>query len=232
MTDTVYQILTGVLPPSKGDQEEGTSAGGQGLAGGVADMAVLQNLAHRPKDQVEESLALICELLPPLPKDGVFDTKSYSEKSLARIRKGRKSERPDRPSRHTSRNGQAGDSLADGTGTSTPIVSVGALLPTSDQPSGPSYSVRDALAKAKRDADQQMEQRVSLLKSRPELLGKFVKAIVPVLVDVYAATVAPRVRAKVLNGLVKAIAAAEQDHLKLTLEASTLFHVWKLSYVP
>jgi E3 ubiquitin-protein ligase TRIP12 len=57
MTDTLYQILTGVLPAR--DESE---------SGQVTDMAVLQNLAHRPKEQVEEALALITELLPPLPK--------------------------------------------------------------------------------------------------------------------------------------------------------------------
>ena len=28
----------------------------------------MQNLAHRPKDQVEEALSLVRELMPPLPK--------------------------------------------------------------------------------------------------------------------------------------------------------------------
>ena len=34
-------------------------------------MTVMENLAHRSKDQVEEALSLISELMPPLPKDGV-----------------------------------------------------------------------------------------------------------------------------------------------------------------
>ena len=66
---TLHQILTGVLPSNYDDSEEqGDSATGQGLGGGLADMTVMQNLAHRPKDQVEEALTLISELLPPLPK--------------------------------------------------------------------------------------------------------------------------------------------------------------------
>lgn len=65
----LYQILTGVLPSSHDDSDEqGNSATGQGLGGGLADMTVMQNLAHRPKEQVEEALTLISELLPPLPK--------------------------------------------------------------------------------------------------------------------------------------------------------------------
>ena len=67
---TLYQILTGVLPPSEqeGQEEQGLSASGQGLGGGLADMTVMQNLAHKPKEQIEEALNLVSELMPPLPK--------------------------------------------------------------------------------------------------------------------------------------------------------------------
>jgi E3 ubiquitin-protein ligase TRIP12 len=72
---TLYHILTGVLPSSPNvgfatDEEEG----GQGLGGGLADMTVMENLAHRPKDQVEEALSLVSELMPPLPKGNVLWT--------------------------------------------------------------------------------------------------------------------------------------------------------------
>lgn len=74
VVSTLHQILTGVLPPTHDDgTEQGGAPGGQGLGGGVADMAVMENLAHRPKDQVEEALSLLCELLPPLPR-GEFST--------------------------------------------------------------------------------------------------------------------------------------------------------------
>ena len=68
IVDTLYQILTGVLPSPKANEEQGLAEGGQGLSGGLADMTVMDNLAHRPKDQVEEALSLISELMPPLPK--------------------------------------------------------------------------------------------------------------------------------------------------------------------
>ena len=69
IVDTLYQILTGVLPPATdGTAEQGDAAGGQGLGGGLADMTVMENLAHRPKDQIEEALSLVSELMPPLPK--------------------------------------------------------------------------------------------------------------------------------------------------------------------
>lgn len=69
VVDILYQILTGVLPPqTDSHQDEGAASGGQGLGGGLADMAVMDNLAHRPKEQVEEALSLVSELMPPLPK--------------------------------------------------------------------------------------------------------------------------------------------------------------------
>lgn len=66
--DTLYQILTGVLPSTSSSSEQGNASGGQGLGGGVADMTVMDNLAHRPKEQIEEALSLISELMPPLPR--------------------------------------------------------------------------------------------------------------------------------------------------------------------
>lgn len=79
IANTLYAFLTGVLPPNHPQQEEleegivngvegEVGMGGQGIGSGVVDMAVMQNLAGRPKDQVEEALGLISELLPPLPK--------------------------------------------------------------------------------------------------------------------------------------------------------------------
>lgn len=64
IVDTLYQILTGVLPSASAEMLED----GQGLGGDVTHMTVMENLAHRPKDQVEEALSLISELMPPLPK--------------------------------------------------------------------------------------------------------------------------------------------------------------------
>ena len=215
MTNTIYQILTGVLPPTH-DSEQGGTEDGQGLAGGIADMAVLQNLAHRPKDQVEESLALICELLPPTPRDGVFDIRGYTERSLSKIRKGRKSDRTG--ARRSSRMAEASTSTP-GTGESTPVSGTMAL-PGASTPTPAADAAREAALRAKKVQDAQSEQRIELFKSQPDLLAKFIKAIVPVLVDVYAASVTQRVRAKVLTGLLKAMSFADPEPLRATLRVS------------
>ncbi|TXT15889.1 hypothetical protein VHUM_00392 [Vanrija humicola] len=211
MTSTVHHILTGVLPSSHEEDEQGGAPGGQGLGGGVADMVVMHNLAHRPKEQVEEALGLICELLPPIPRDGVFDHRSYTEKNLAKIKRGRgRSERSER-----SKQRKSDETEAPSTGPSTPAepANPAATLQATPIPALGAYNS----SRARRDAEQQYEQRVALLKSKSEVVAKFMRALVPVLVDVYAASVSLRVRTKALTGLVKAAAFASPTDLELTL---------------
>ncbi|KAJ4306013.1 Ubiquitin fusion degradation protein 4 [Collariella sp. IMI 366227] len=56
--ETLYQILTGVSPPSGNDD----------LASKLDSVLIMQALIHRPRDQIIETLNVICELLPSLPK--------------------------------------------------------------------------------------------------------------------------------------------------------------------
>lgn len=209
MTNTVHYILTGVLPSSHEDTSQGDAPGGQSLGGGLADMAIMQNLAHRPKDQVEEALALISELLPPIPRDGVFDSRAYSEKALAKIVK--RGGRPERPRTSSSRGGNAS---ASSSGPGTPAEG-------NEQEAALGTLGFYHLGK-KREAEAQSEQRLSMLNANAELVQQFMGALVPVLVDVYAASVSLRVRTKALTGLVKAVAFASPEDLKLTLHVSTL----------
>ncbi|KAF2735829.1 hypothetical protein EJ04DRAFT_575809 [Polyplosphaeria fusca] len=62
VVDTLYQILTGVSPPS----------GVEDVAAKIDSVVIMQALIHRPKDQVFETLNVICELLPDVPKDGLL----------------------------------------------------------------------------------------------------------------------------------------------------------------
>lgn len=54
VVDTLYQILTGVSPPN--DTED--------AAAKIESVVVMQALIHRPREQVFETLNVICELLP------------------------------------------------------------------------------------------------------------------------------------------------------------------------
>jgi E3 ubiquitin-protein ligase TRIP12 len=62
VVDTLYQILTGVSPPT----------GTEDIAAKIDSVVIMQALIHRPKDQVYETLNVICELLPDVPKEGLL----------------------------------------------------------------------------------------------------------------------------------------------------------------
>ncbi|KAI9792496.1 MAG: Ubiquitin fusion degradation protein 4 [Piccolia ochrophora] len=59
IVDTLYQILTGVSPPDRNDN----------AASDIDSVVIMQALIHRPREQVFETLNVICELLPGLPED-------------------------------------------------------------------------------------------------------------------------------------------------------------------
>lgn len=61
--DIIYQLLTGISPPAN---DEGV----QGIKKHLEqdDMLVLNNLVHRSKDVVQETLNLVHELMPALPR--------------------------------------------------------------------------------------------------------------------------------------------------------------------
>lgn len=66
IVDTLFQILTGVSPPTDHD----------GAAMKNDSVMTMQALIHRPREQVFETLNVICELLPGLPR-GKFSVFFY-----------------------------------------------------------------------------------------------------------------------------------------------------------
>ena len=66
VVETLYQILTGVSPPSVTDD----------IASKLDSVVIMQALIHRPREQVIETLNVICELLPGLPRqsDATLET--------------------------------------------------------------------------------------------------------------------------------------------------------------
>lgn len=61
IVDTLYQILTGVSPPS----------GSEDVAAKIDSVIIMQALIHRPREQVYETLNVICELLPGVQTDSL-----------------------------------------------------------------------------------------------------------------------------------------------------------------
>ncbi|OGM45177.1 ubiquitin-protein ligase Ufd4 [Aspergillus bombycis] len=67
VVDTLYQILTGVSPP--GNLEDTTVK--------MDSVLVMQALIHRPREQVLETLNVICEMLPGIPGRHVPQTDGW-----------------------------------------------------------------------------------------------------------------------------------------------------------
>lgn len=61
IVDTLYQILTGVSPPS----------GLEDVASQIDSVFIMQALIHRPREQISETLNVICELLPEVQTEGL-----------------------------------------------------------------------------------------------------------------------------------------------------------------
>lgn len=59
--------------------------------------------------------------------------------------------------------------------------------------------------------------RTELLRSKPAVVGRFMQLTVPILIDVYAASVNTPVRVKTLTGLLKAASFLDADGLKQVL---------------
>lgn len=92
------------------------------------------------------------------------------------------------------------------------------------QPTGGAAEA-DAPAMSEREKEKERERdkllaRVNALKERPELSRRFMRSMVPILVDVYAASVALQVRSRSLSGLLKAISWLDGNDLSRTLRVS------------
>ena len=153
--------------------------------------------------------------------DGVFDHKSYTEKALNRLAKSRaKAERAAarQAAAVSSALGESSSNLTQGIAEDVPSLDTGIEslpLPDSDE-------VPPAVPPKESAPD-----RTELLRSHPEVVGRFLHLMVPILVDVYAASVITPVRIKTLTGLLKAVSFLDGEELKevfkVKLEDLTMF---------
>lgn len=202
VVDTLYQILTGVLPPATTER----NVSGED----VTHVTVMENLAHRPKDQVEEALSLVSELMPPLPKDGVFDHKGYTDKALARMVKAKA-----KAERAASRQAASLSSQAMTPPDLLQLVNMGHIEGNHESDT-PVHDADEPSHTA--SATDPVSDRTELLRSKPEAVGRFMRLMVPVLIDVYAASVITPIRIKTLTGLLKAVGFLEGDEIRAALD--------------
>ncbi|CDS01488.1 hypothetical protein [Sporisorium scitamineum] len=187
----------------------GADVAGSSVA--VADMAVLQNLAQRPKEQIQEALSLVGELLPPLPRDGIFDPRGYTEKAYLRRAAAKKAT----SAGAASQSQQSGEQAASA---ATALASTESARPTSSR----SSSTRSKASRTKSGQELAREaaqaKRVEMLQSRTALVKRFAHLVLPTLVEVYAASVALHVRHKAINGILKIISFVDPESLGEALD--------------
>lgn len=188
----------------------------------VADMAVLQNLAQRPKEQIQEALSLVGELLPPLPRDGVFDPRAYTEKAYLKRTAKQGSSAAESASAASSQTAKQERAVAESVAPrATDAESSAAPAPVRPS-SSRSSSSRSKAPRTKSDKevarDAAQAKRVEMLHRRTALVKRFTHLVLPTLVEVYAASVALHVRHKAINGILKIISFVDPDSLAEALD--------------
>ncbi|KAH8087913.1 hypothetical protein HD553DRAFT_269487 [Filobasidium floriforme] len=202
---TIYFILTGLLPPDEQDIAKGQTDA-------PAEAVILQNLGTRAKEQIEEVLNLACELLPPAPQDGVFDPRNYSERMLARYAKAK-----DKLQRQIDKVATATppvETPQNETGTSTPQA--GSSVPQAH--SLGISGLNQAMERNKVEAQAAVLKRQEVLQENAEVVNTFSKILIPVLVDVYNASAALKVRTRILATLQRSIAFCTDEQLTEALQ--------------
>lgn len=141
-----------------------------------------------------------------MPVDGVFDHKSYTEKALARLIKAKA--KADRAAAKQAALEALSDALL--------------IAPTpADSPAEetvPQDVVMADIPTNSGSASSAKSDRTELLRGKPAVVGRFMQLIVPILIDVYAATVATPIRLKTLTGLLKATSFLDADGITEVLK--------------
>ena len=149
----------------------------------------------------------------------MYDHKIYTEKSLGRMIKAKaKAERS--AARHAQQaqfHALLGSSTPSSSATATPVPRSETATPT---PADSPHEADEPLPTATKESP---PDRTEMLRGKPEVAGRFMRLIVPILVDVYAASVITTVRIKTLTGILKAVSYLDADGIKrvLTVRGST-----------
>lgn len=146
--------------------------------------------------------------------DGTFDHKGYTEKAYARLLKAKA-----KAERAAARQAALGvPAPLQPTSVSTPPTASAsgsrAVSPAPETEGEVQQLPEGEDASASAPNKESPPDRTELLRSKPEVVGRYMQLMVPILVDVYAASVSTPVRIKTLTGLLKAVSFLGADELK------------------
>ena len=156
--------------------------------------------------------------------DGVFDHKGYTEKSLSRLVKAKA--KADRAAARQATVAAAG--LVPPASTSAGVSPGPAEESPAPESAPESQQAADMEEAVVIPPKEPVLDRTELLRSKPEVVGRYMQLMVPILVDVYAASVVTPIRLKTLTGLLKAISFLDADELRRVFTVSLLLLVNEL----
>ena len=146
----------------------------------------------------------------------MYDHKAYSEKSLGRMIKAKA-----KADRAAARHAQQAQLHA--LGVSTPSSSTTATPGPASETATPTPADSPHEADEPTPSTKESPDRTEMLRGKPDVVDRFMRLTVPILVDVYAASVITTVRIKTLTGLLKAISYLDADGIKRVLTVSRNF---------
>ena len=154
----------------------------------------------------------------------MFEHKGYTEKALSRMIKAKA-----KADRAAARLAAAGASnLAPAAAATQATANVTAEDSPAPEPAPETQTQAEAEdVPAVVVAKEAAPDRTELLRSHPEVVGRYMHLMVPILVDVYAASVITPVRVKTLTGLLKAVSFLDADELRrvFTVRFSSLYEI-------
>ena len=120
---------------------------------------------------------------------------------------------------------QASTPISEPSSVPAPVMVVDEAPPSATNPETPSQEIEDNVdgspALPAIEATPATPDRTEMLRSKPGVVGRFMQLLVPILVDVYAASVITPVRIKTLTGLLKAVSFLDADGLNSVLMVSS-----------
>lgn len=202
-------------------------------------MLVLTNLVHRPKDQVLETLTLVTELLPSLPKgglmssvytargthdrtDGVFGSRSTSKSGKVRVKREDVSPALETPQPVASGSGTEGGSIPTISPARDAVKTESSPALTTEGGSPAFALAQNRAATLVRDRDALNKRRVASLtdgsEERLALIRRYHLLMLPTLVEVYAASVGVQVRTRTLLGMSKIVYFCQEADLRTAVK--------------
>jgi hypothetical protein len=93
----------------------------------------------------------------------------------------------------------------------------------SPEPFIPTLAPNISTGSVNKAVDTTVVNRLELLQSKPDVIGRFMRLTVPVLVDVYAASVLTNVRVRSMAGILKVVHFLDGAELERTLQVSPIY---------